>query len=79
MCGIYACPECHTVIYTNDTTYINERKQKKIWFEKVFIFLEILLKLELWDACEHQNIKTKKDIENSYPFLSASACICAIL
>lgn len=28
MCGIYACPECHTVIYTNDTTYINKRKQK---------------------------------------------------
>lgn len=28
MCGIYACPKCNTVIYTNDTAYINERKQK---------------------------------------------------
>ena len=28
MCGIYACPKCNTVIYTNDITYINKRKQK---------------------------------------------------
>lgn len=27
MCGIYACPKCYTVIYTDDFEYINKRKQ----------------------------------------------------
>ncbi len=29
-CGIYACPKCKTVQYTNDSEYINKRKSEYI-------------------------------------------------
>ncbi len=28
MVGLYGCPKCNTVIWTDDTKYINERKQE---------------------------------------------------